>query len=359
MTGRLLDRYLALAFARWILGTFAVCLSIVFLADFVEMMRRASDQAGVTIADIALMTAYRLLFFGEQLLPFAILLGSMAAMLTLSRKLELVVARSVGVSVWQFLRPGLFVSALIGIFAVTVYNPLAADMKERADRLEATLMERRAADANELWLRQSGEDGQSILHAFDALEQGTRLVGVTVFVFDGDSHFEERIDAAGAVLQDGYWELTDAVTTSPGAESEAHPTYIVSTSFTPEQVRETLAAAQSVSFWALPGYIERAREAGLPGTHYRLQYQTLLSSPLFFLAMVFIAATVSLGLFRLGNVSRMILGGVVAGFVLYVAGRLAQDLGGSGLMHPVVAAWTPAFVALLMGLTVLLHQEDG
>ncbi len=77
------------------------------------------------------------------------------------------------------------------------------------------------------------------------------------------------------------------------------------------------------------------------------------------MAMVLIAATVSLRLFRLGNVLPMILGGVAAGFLLYVALEMAKQLGAAGVVHDVVAAWVPVVVAMLTGLTILLHQEDG
>ena len=50
----------------------------------------------------------------EQIFPFAVLFGSMAALLQLSRKLELVVARAAGVSAWQFLQPGVLVAAAVG-----------------------------------------------------------------------------------------------------------------------------------------------------------------------------------------------------------------------------------------------------
>ena len=55
----------------------------------------------------------------EQALPFAVLLGSMIAFLNFSRRLELVVARAAGVSVWQFLAPAAIVAALIGVVEVT------------------------------------------------------------------------------------------------------------------------------------------------------------------------------------------------------------------------------------------------
>jgi lipopolysaccharide export system permease protein len=52
-------------------------------------------------------------------------------------------------------------------------------------------------------------------------------------------------------------------------------------------------------------------------------------------------------------------GGVAAGFVLYVATKLAEDLGAAGLVGPAAAAWLPAVLGVLMSVTVLLHQEDG
>ena len=53
--------------------------------------------------------------FAEQALPFAVLFGSMIAFLNLSRKMELIVARAAGVSVWQFLTPPVVVIVLIGV----------------------------------------------------------------------------------------------------------------------------------------------------------------------------------------------------------------------------------------------------
>jgi lipopolysaccharide export system permease protein len=105
--------------------------------------------------------------------------------------------------------------------------------------------------------------------------------------------------------------------------------------------------------------IEATERAGLRSERYRLQYQALLARPLLLIAMVVIAAVVSLRVFRFGGVGKMIVGGVVAGFLLYVVARLAEELGEGGIVNPVAAAWFPAVFASLMGCLVLLHQEDG
>ena len=47
----------------------------------------------------------------------------MLAFWRLTRHNELVIVRTAGVSVWQFLMPAALVALLIGIVAVTIFNP--------------------------------------------------------------------------------------------------------------------------------------------------------------------------------------------------------------------------------------------
>ena len=75
--------------------------------------------------------------------------------------------------------------------------------------------------------------------------------------------------------------------------------------------------------------------------------------------MVLLAAVFSLRFFRFGGIQKMVLGGVGAGFLLYVFTKVTEDLGTAELIHPVVAAWLPVFVGGLTGLVALLYQEDG
>src|SRR5215210_8775378 len=122
LIGATLGRYLALQFTKTILAVFGTVFALVFLLDFIELMRRAGDAEGATPSLLAHLSLFRAPAVAEQVFPFAVLFGSMTALLQLSRKLELVVARAAGVSAWQFLQPGLFVAALIGIVSVTAYN---------------------------------------------------------------------------------------------------------------------------------------------------------------------------------------------------------------------------------------------
>jgi len=202
-------------------------------------------------------------------------------------------------------------------------------------------------------------DGQAIIRADAAVEQTTSISRVTAFLFDDDGHFGERLEAREAVLRDGFWEFRDVRVSSQTEEPQTYETYLLASNLDQSQVRQSFTPPESVPFWDLDETIVRTERSGLDATRYKLQYEVLLARPLLFVAMVFVAASVSLRFFRFGGVGKMVLGGVAAGFLLYVATEVMRDLGGSGLVGPTVAAWFPAVVGSLLGTLALLYQEDG
>ncbi len=362
MIGKTLGLYLSSRFFRMILAVFATIFSLVFVVDFVELLRRTGNIPGVTTTSVAFLSFLRTPAVSEQVLPFCVLFGAMAVFLNLTRKLELLVARASGISVWQFLGPPVTIAALIGIVSVTVLNPLSAVMKRRADVIETAIFGSDGGHDSkpEVWIRQTGVDGEAILRAASASDHNNRLAGVIAYIYDHDGAFTERVKAAEAELgPGGAWTLRDALVTQPGEAPRQAATYLIATSSRPGELGEGAMAAATVPVWQRPALRAETEEAGLDGAPYRLQYQTLLARPLLLVAMILIAAAFSLRFFRFGGVGKFVGGGVAAGFVLYVATKYVGDLGGSGVLSPPVAAWSPAIVATMLGSLALLNQEDG
>jgi lipopolysaccharide export system permease protein len=361
LIGRTLGLYFSRQFIKTIFIVFATVFTLVYTLDFVELMRRAGDTENATPALMAQLALFRTPAIAEQVMPFAVLFGSMAALLQLSRKLELVVTRAAGVSAWQFLQPGLLVALTLGILSVTVYNPVSAYLKQQASDLETKAFASQTAQVSEkvIWLRQKSQDGQAVFRADGSLNDSATLVGVTVYMFDDTGAFAHRIESKEAVLHEGFWELKDARVLSATEEPQSHPRYMIASSLQPSQLRQSFIAPDSVPFWDLPETIVRLENSDINATTYQLHYNLLLARPLLFIAMVFVAASVSLRFFRFGGVAMLVLGGVAAGFMLYVATELMAELGASGIISSGVAAWFPAVVGSLLGTLALLYQEDG
>jgi lipopolysaccharide export system permease protein len=275
----------------------------------------------------------------------------------------LTIVRAAGLSVWQFLQPGLFVAVLIGALAVTVYNPLASAMKAESERIQTELFNNQKAfgtfRGTGAWLRQEGADGPTILHAKTASDRGLTLGGVTLLQFDLNNRFYEEVQAKKAELRQGYWRFENAIVQSSGDAPRYYGEYLISTYLGPAQIMDSLGSIETLSFWQLPAFINFAKKAGIPAGRYELQYQLFLARPILMAAMVLIAATGSLKAFRFGKIQTMVLTGLSGGFGFFIFSEFSRKVGASGLVPVTVAAWGPALVAFLLSATVLLHQEDG
>ncbi len=358
-----LGRYFAGRFVISAVGVFASIFVLLVLVDYIEMVRKTSglvSASAITVAETSLFRVPQLL---EKMMPFCVLIGAMTCYLALSRRLELVVARAAGVSAWQFIAPALASSILLGVLATVAYNPMSANLRELSKRMEAELFGSAPGggvqDASGFWLNQINNDGQWIINAARSEQQGVRLTGLTVFRFDNDYQFKERIEAREATLEQGRWVFKTVrryTLDQPPVDQEA---FYVATTLTPAQVRNSFSTPETVSFWQLPDYIRSSESSGFATAGYRLQYHKLIAQPFLLAAMVMLAASVSLRFFRFGGVQKMVLSGVGAGFLLYVLSKVTEDLSKAELMHPIAAAWLPVCVGGLAGFLALLYQEDG
>ena len=275
-------RYVSWRFLAAILAVTALCMVLLFFADMIELLRRSGKKEGTDIGAWVLVaiSLLRLPSRSEIILPFTVLIGSIGAFLMLSRQSELIVARAAGMSAWQFIMPGMIVALILGVFMVTVVNPLSALAKSASERIyadafgkESSLLDTKSAGA---WLRQDGTDGQSVMHANAVSNRGLSLSGVSVWQYDKDKNFSERIEAATADLKKGYWVLSQATISAVGREPAFYEQYLVSTHLTPTHVNDSLGSVSSVSFWELPSFIDLADKAGLPAIRHKLRYQMLI-----------------------------------------------------------------------------------
>ena len=327
------------------------------------MVRKTSGLVSASAVTVAQTSLFRVPQLLEKMMPFCILIGAMTCYLALSRRLELVVARAAGVSAWQFIAPALASAIILGVLATAAYNPMSANLRELSKRMEGELFGSAPGggiqDASGFWINQVNSDGQAIINAARSEQQGVRLTGLTVFRFDNDFQFKERIEAREATLEEGRWLFKSTRRYSLDGPPVDQDSFSLTTSLTPAQVRNSFSTPETVSFWQLPGYIRSSESSGFATAGYRLQYHKLIAQPFLLAAMVMLAAAVSLRFFRFGGVQKMVLSGVGAGFLLYVLSKVTEDLSKAELMHPIASAWLPVCVGGLTGFLALLYQEDG
>lgn len=370
---RTLMIYVARRFATMTVAMLAALAGLVALFDLMELLRRAATRQDATFALVGQIAALRLPFVAMQILPFAILLGGIIAFWRLTRSSELVVARAAGISAWGFLAGPVGVAVLLGAVATAAISPLSSAMLARAERLDSQFLRNTsgisALAGGRLWLRQAdaGIDprGVAILSgrpvALRDLRPGEafRLDDVSVWRLSAEDRPLARVEAPSAVLAAGRWIIADAVVF--GADRLPAPAQRLEfpTDLTPARIQDSFASPDTLSFWALPDFIQVLENAGFSAVRHRLHFQSLLALPLLAAAMALLAAGFSMRSSRRGGVGQMIGGGVAAGFALFVVDRITGEFGEAGTLPVIFAAWAPAGAGFLLATALLLHLEDG
>lgn len=364
-----LSRYIARVFAFNVLVMLAALSGLVALFDFIELLRRAATRPEATLGIIAEIAALRLPWLAMQVLPFAVLLGSLLAFWRLTRSSELVVARAAGVSAWQFLAAPTLFAVLLGALATMAISPLSAALRARAETVDSAYLKSGGGplslNGGQLWLRQADHaldpKGVAILHASGvSLRNGTLSTGpVSVFRLDGNDMLIERLEAQSAVLDHHQWVFAAARVLRPGRATTAPGTLRLPTQMTVDRVQDSFAPPDTLSFWALPGFIRLLDRSGFSSVRHRLRFQALLALPLLAGTMTLMAAGFAMRPSGRGGAAWSIGYGVLTGFLLFMMAKLAEEFGQSGSLPPALAAWGPALAGLLFSLALLLHQEDG
>lgn len=359
----ILSLYLGRQFLIWCGVVFVALAGLLLMLDVVELIRRTAGRPDATLMIAVEMGLLKLSDTSQKCVPFAVLFGALLAFWRLNRSHEFVVARAAGVSAWQFLLPALGCAVLIGAFKIMVVNPLASVLLLRYDQMEARYIEGRpsllAVSSTGLWLRQADSRGQYIVHAIRVSPHDMEFNEVTVYLYEGIDRFAGRIDAPKAWLTEGSWLIRDAQLTTPQGAIQHFPEYRLRTELSPETIYDSFAAPETMSFWNLPSFISELEQAGFSGLRHRLYWYAQLADPLLLCAMILIAATFALRPGRRGSTGIVIAAGISTGLLLYFLTSVVFALGETARVPVLLAAWTPAGVATLLGMSMLFHLEDG
>lgn len=364
----ILHMYFARRFAMAFLLITGVLWALVMLIDAVDQARRfgGSDVSWQKILGLTLLNTPQTI---NLILPLIVILATVALFISLARSSELVVTRAAGRSALRALVAPVFVALLIGIFAVSMLNPIVAATGNRYLQLSESYRAGGAAALSVsdegLWLRQGSADGQTVIRAFRTNANASVLYDVTFLTYDTQNGPIRRIEAESAALKEGAWALSNAKSWPlvDGVNSEAKAAISeameIPSTLTLERIRESIGKPAAVSIYDLPMFIQQLEQAGFSARRHQVWLQTEFARPLFLMSMVLIASAFTMRHTRFGGTGVAVLAAVLLGFGLYFVRSFAQILGENGQIPVLLAAWAPPVASILLALGLLLHAEDG
>jgi lipopolysaccharide export system permease protein len=363
----ILGRYLTRQIIFNFLAVLLVILSIIFLFEMVERLRRVVGNPVFGVGFAAQLALARLPKTAEQVFPFVMMIAAMITFWRLSKTNEFVVMRAAGVSIWGFLAPICVATMLIGLVNITLVNPISADLYSLYETLERRFDTKNPTamlfSEQGLWMREAvDQDKVMVLQAKSLHQEGKDLLlrGVTILEMDRKSQPIRRIEAFAGILEKGYFDLKDVKIFIAGEPIHTMGSLRYDTILDMHKIEENFVEPEAISFWKLPAVISFYDKSGFAVQRHQMRFWSLVFSPFFLVAMVLMAAVFALRPNnRRGGVMFMIVCGIVTGFSAYFLSQVVYAMGVSGNLPVVLAVMAPSLIAMSIAVSLLLQLEDG
>lgn len=341
--------------------------AVVLIFDVIELLRSAAKRENIAFLNVLVLSILKSPQMIHIILPFVALISGVIFFLKYSASSELIIMRSIGLSVWNFMTPILAFIFLLGVFDVTIFNPFAAMTAKQFERLEErigmTVSHPFSWSETGLWLREAGENQTLVLRSSRVRQRGkdVMLDQVSLFELAPSGALIRQIEGNTAILLKGMLTLPNAFVIEPITEKAAVKSVVsVKTGFSLERILERFDEPRTMSFWRFPKFIGFLKESGFTVAEHTMYFNELLAYPAMLVAMLLIAAVFTLPpTTRQGKILTRVVSAVLGGFILYFLGRVTNVLGLSQSLPYALAAWGPSLVVIPLCISALLHLEDG
>jgi lipopolysaccharide export system permease protein len=353
-------RYVSRLFLIRFLALLAFFVVILQSLDLLNRSEAIMAAAGATTDSLVRYISLRAPQIVSQFTPFAALLAIVVTLSTLNLTSEIVVMRAAGMSAHRVLAPIGFACAAIAAAHFAFHELVVVSNTEELAFWEANDyavdLEHDAGTRTDIRVTYGGE----IVSAASAARTrvGVRLTGVVIYDLDPKGLARSVIEARTALFEDGAWRLIDVreAGREPGAVAR-RPERRWTTALNPELLFALTLDPERSSLPTILRQILQLRREGADAEMAMTSLLSRFSRPMATLVMPLLGAIAGFGVTRQGNQLARAVVGSALGFGYFVAENLMLALGKLGVVPPVLGAFFPLALFLLVGFAILLAME--
>ncbi len=343
-------------------GFVTLCfLALFFFFDFVEEIQSIGRQGAAgyqlvhALSYVALMIPSHL----YELLPIAVLIGTIFVMARFAKSSEYTILRTSGLGPWRALKTLLMLGLGFVLLTFAIGDYLAPVADRSAQLLKARYQGRITVGHTGAWLKERQSYSQYAVNVA-ALDSDGSMRGVRLFEFDNQGYLMSMAQAESAVHgNDDAWHLKRVLRTEFPARgvASAHIERTQMDSFrwpnqiSPEMVSAALLKPERMSTIDLFQYTRHLDLNGQSAQRYQIEFWKKVFYPLSCLVMVVLALPFAYLHFRAGGITGYVFGGVMAGISFFLLNNVFGYIGTMQNWQPWLTAALPGMIYSLLSLT--------
>jgi LPS export ABC transporter permease LptG/LPS export ABC transporter permease LptF len=343
----LLDRYVAMTYARVVALSAMSMASIFYIATFLDLSDKVF-RGDATWRMLGSYMWYATPQYVYYILPLSVLLGTLVTIGVLTKNSELVVMKACGISLYRVAVPMLAGALLAGGVLFGLEESVLGPSNRRAEAIRYVIRggSLQTFDVlNRRWV--AGSNGQ--IYHYDYFDPRTeRFSGLSIYEFgERMQALTRRTFADRAIFEGGSgaaWRLEQGWRRDflPNGDTRDYaPFDRAQVSIEPASYFATDSPDERVmSYTRLRNYIVRLRTGGFDVSEQQVALERKISFPFVTLVMTLLAVPFAVTTGRRGAMYGIGVG-IVLAIVYWVAISVFAALGTGGLVAPMLAAWAP------------------
>jgi lipopolysaccharide export system permease protein len=292
-----------------------------------------------------------------QVVPVAVLVGTMYALGRLARNSELIILRVSGISIssiaWSLVRIG-FIFAVLTFIVGEFVTPYTEKTAQRM-RIKATDSVIAQDFRSGLWIK----DGRSFVNVEEVLPD-TTLLNVHIYEFDKDFHLRTISNAKVGRFEEDGWLLSEVGQTL-FSEEKVKSAYFPEANWQslvrPELLNVLLVVPEKMSARNLYSYITHLSENKQKTSRHEIALSAKIIYPLACMVMVVLALPFGFLQQRSSGTSGKIFLGIMLGVLYQVMNRVFVHLGLLNDWSAFFSTVIPTLLFLIAGLVMLVMVE--
>jgi len=352
-----LERYLA----RQIYGAVGfVLLGFLALFAFFDLIAELRDLGNgeYRLRQIFAVVALWVPGHAYELLPIAVLIGTLYVLAHLSSNSEYTVMRGAGLSP---ARAGLAlakvgIAFVVGTFAVGEWIAPFSEQAAQQVRMQAMQSLIGGSLNSGLWFK----DARSFINVREAREANA-LAGVLIYEFDSAYHLRQMTEAKRAEYAgDGKWRLLDVSQTlfdAEGPHTARHGEAEWRSAVNPDLLNVLIVVPERMSAWKLYKYLQHLAGNRQKTERYEIALWKKLFYPLATLVMMALALPFAYMHARSGMVGIKVFLGVMLGILFHLLNSLFSHVGLLKEWPPIAAAAVPSLLFLATAMLMMFWIE--
>jgi len=315
------------------------------------------------IENITLILSLKLIFFKIpgiifNFLPFIFLFTGILFHLKLKNRNEIIAIRTIGISNLKLISVSAIVALTLGYIIIFILNPLTSVVTKEYESIRSNYVGNQNTifiNDTGLWILIREENNKKIIRIENLDFDKNLAKNITIFNLSKDFDLQSRIDSKVGIFDKKTIILLNSSIYDKRKNNRKITDLHIDLNLSLTEIQNSFKNSSAISIYEIQNQIKNIQSLGYSTDYLKIEYQKLMSLPIYLLAMVLLSGLmiVNLGT-NIGYLFYVILG-VIISVILYFLSDLSITMGKTQKVNLELSVWLPIFFIMLVNFIGLIQ----